>query len=167
MKKNKVPVLILILFLVLGTAWVVGAAPKLLSNAKPGDCKACHGDQKVLPDGHAKIEGMTWKECQNCHTPKQQNLLGKIPASHVHLLGGVTCVQCHGKGQPKAVEMATCVKCHGSPDDLAKKTANVKPENPHTSPHYGTTLDCNLCHHQHAKSENYCNQCHTFDYKVP
>jgi uncharacterized paraquat-inducible protein A len=27
---------------------------------------------------------------------------------------------------------------------------------------------CNLCHHQHEKSENYCAQCHSnFDFKVP
>jgi cytochrome c oxidase cbb3-type subunit 3 len=37
------------------------------------------------------------------------------------------------------------------------------PPNPHTSPHYGTELDCNLCHRQHAKSENYCAQCHASD----
>ncbi len=35
-------------------------------------------------------------------------------------------------------------------------------EPPHTSPHYGTELDCTLCHKQHAKNENYCNQCHKF-----
>jgi len=48
-----------------------------------------------------------------------------------------------------------------------QQEAGVKPSNPHTSPHYGMSLDCNLCHHQHAKSENYCSQCHKFDFKVP
>ncbi|MBW2098891.1 MAG: cytochrome c3 family protein [Deltaproteobacteria bacterium] len=32
--------------------------------------------------------------------------------------------------------------------------------NPHNSPHYGADLDCNFCHHQHSKSENFCAQCH-------
>ncbi len=41
---------------------------------------------------------------------------------------------------------------------LAAKTANLKPKNPHDSPHYGK---------QHAKSENDCAQCHKFGFKVP
>jgi hypothetical protein len=44
---------------------------------------------------------------------------------------------------------------------------NTKPTNPHTSPHYGTDLDCNLCHHQHAASEDYCAYCHDYDFKTP
>ncbi|HSD42833.1 MAG TPA: cytochrome c3 family protein [Burkholderiales bacterium] len=41
-------------------------------------------------------------------------------------------------------------------------------KNPHNSPHYGRDADCNLCHHQHAKSENYCAQYHEkWAFKVP
>lgn len=68
---------------------------------------------------------------------------------------------------PEPVEMSQCVTCHGATAKLAEKTKDIKPSNPHTSPHYGTDLDCNLCHHQHAKSENYCVQCHKFDFVVP
>lgn len=50
---------------------------------------------------------------------------------------------------------------------LTASTAGVKPTNPHNSPHYGKHADCNLCHHQHEKSENYCTQCHKFDFKLP
>ena len=159
---------LLVICLLFAAAWTVWAGPKLLSTAKAGDCKACHGADKVLPAEHPGTQGMDWKGCKACHMPDKANLIGKIPASHVHLLSGITCVKCHGKAKKQeAVDMKTCVACHGSPDALAAKTADVKPTNPHTSPHYGTTLDCNLCHHQHAKSENYCSQCHQFNFKVP
>ncbi|WP_418869780.1 cytochrome c3 family protein, partial [Sutterella wadsworthensis] len=39
--------------------------------------------------------------------------------------------------------------------------------NPHVSPHYGKTLECTNCHLMHQESENYCNQCHEFNFKVP
>jgi hypothetical protein len=110
---------------------------------------------------------MQWKDCQACHSEGKMSLLGKIPASHVHLLSGVNCAACHGAGKPEPVAMEKCVSCHGPTAKLAEKSAGVKPSNPHISPHYGTDLDCNLCHHQHAKSENYCLQCHKFDFKVP
>ena len=121
----------------------VSAAPKQVPGAKAGGCKACHQGDKMA-------------------------LAGTMPGSHVHQLTGVNCVGCHGKTEkPEALEMDKCVACHGSTAKLAEKTAKVKPENPHTSPHYGTELDCNLCHRQHAKSENYCNQCHSFNFRVP
>ena len=154
--------------LLMGTIQVVLAAPKLLPDAKAGDCAACHGKDKVLPDSHPDTKAMNWKGCQACHKEGRMALDGKMPGSHVHQLGGVNCAACHGKtGKPEALAMEKCVSCHGSTAKLAEKTAKVKPENPHTSPHYGTDLDCNLCHHQHARSENYCNQCHSFNFKVP
>jgi hypothetical protein len=111
---------------------------------------------------------MDMKACRACHTRDNMSLTGKFPGSHTHMLSGVNCVACHGKTkQPEEVAMEKCVACHGSTAKLAEKTKDVKPTNPHTSPHYGTELDCNLCHKQHAKSENYCAQCHKFDYKVP
>jgi hypothetical protein len=144
------------------------AAPKLLPKAKAGDCQACHGSEKVLPAGHVDSRSMSWEGCLACHREGKMSLTGKMPGSHRHQLRGVTCVQCHGKtAKPQSLTMDKCVSCHGSPDKLATKTAKVKPENPHTSPHYGTTLDCNLCHHQHTKSENYCSQCHQFKFSVP
>ena len=111
---------------------------------------------------------MNWQACKACHKEGKMALVGKLPGSHVHQLVGVNCVGCHGKAKKQeALAMEKCVSCHGATDKLAAKTAQVKPENPHTSPHYGTSLDCNLCHHQHAKSENYCSQCHNFNFKVP
>jgi len=145
-------------------AW---AAPKLLPDAKPGDCGACHGKDRVMPESHPDVKSMDWKGCKMCHKEGKMDLTGKLPGSHVHQLSGATCVKCHGSEKPEPLSMDKCVSCHGSTAKLAEKTAKVKPENPHTSPHYGTELDCNLCHHQHAKSENYCNQCHKFNFRVP
>jgi len=86
-----------------------------------------------------------------------------------HAGQGITCVQCHGKGAKKgAVPMRQCVGCHGDTKDLAARTAQVKPTNPHQNRHYGTQADCNRCHHEHAVSENFCLPCHTrFTFKVP
>jgi hypothetical protein len=124
--------------------------------------------EKVLPEKHTATKDMNKDACKACHTKDAMNLTGKMPGSHSHQLAGVNCEKCHGKtGKPEALTMEQCVACHGSTEKLAEKTKDVKPTNPHTSPHYGTNLDCNLCHHQHAKSENYCSSCHKFDFKVP
>ena len=145
------------------------AAPKLAqSKAKPGDCAACHADKKALPQTHPDTKTMDMKACRACHAADSMRLTGKFPAGHAHMLSGVSCEACHGKTkQPEEAPMEKCVACHGPTAKLAEKTKDLKPTNPHTSPHYGTELDCNLCHKQHAKSENYCAQCHKFDFKVP
>ena len=137
---------------------------------KAWDCAACHKDKKMLPDTHVPVTEMPYDGCLVCHAPggTAGTLKTKVPGSHLHTLRGIKCEQCHAKvKKPEEVEMAKCVACHGETVKLAEKTANVKPHNPHKSPHYGTDLDCNLCHHQHKKSENYCSQCHKFDFIVP
>ena len=169
MAKNKA---VIILFCIITMAFFTQtllAAPKLeQAKVKAGDCTGCHAKVKVLPDNHPDTKEMKLDACKACHGRDKANLAGKMPGSHHHQLAGINCAQCHGKAaKPEALAMEQCVACHGSTDKLAEKTKNVKPENPHTSPHYGTTLDCNLCHHQHAKSENYCSQCHKFDFKTP
>jgi len=89
--------------------------------------------------------------------------LGKL-----HALKGITCAQCHGNVKiPVPASMEKCVSCHET-KKLAEKTAGAKPTNPHENRHYGTEADCNLCHHQHKKSENFCLPCHQrFDFVVP
>lgn len=144
------------------------AEPKKVSTAKPGDCATCHESKKVLPQSHGDTKDMNYGGCIPCH-PKTGNgtLRTKMPGSHTHNLAGVTCEKCHGKAEKQeAPEMKQCLTCH-NPEKLVEKTAKIKPENPHTSPHYGSSLDCNLCHLQHGKSENYCNQCHQFNFVVP
>lgn len=80
---------------------------------------------------------------------------------------GVACEACHGpdKANPTEPTTATCTGCHDV-KALVAKTAGVKPNNPHTSPHYQDQLDCTNCHRGHEESENFCNQCHNFDFKV-
>lgn len=82
-----------------------------------------------------------------------------------HAAKGIACAQCHGENNEITTpDINQCTKCH-EPAALAERTKNVKPQNPHSSPHYGNTLECTLCHVQHAAPENYCNQCHSFDFK--
>ena len=84
-----------------------------------------------------------------------------------HVAKGIPCTACHGAKQEITTPgIDQCRQCH-NPDAVAEKTKNVKPRNPHVSPHYGKTLDCVLCHVQHDATENYCAQCHKFDFKVP
>ena len=148
--------------------WAASKPDMAKADVKGGDCAACHAGKKMLPDAHADTKSMNWEACKACHTGDNLSLTGKLTGSHYHQLAGVNCVKCHGKTKtPAALTMEQCIACHGATAKLAEKTKNVKPANPHTSPHYGTELDCNLCHHQHAKSENYCAQCHKFDFQTP
>lgn len=83
-----------------------------------------------------------------------------------HVARGIQCASCHGKNNEVAYpSIEQCTTCH-NPEQVAERTKGVKPQNPHVSPHYGKTLDCALCHLQHAKPENYCDQCHQFGFKV-
>lgn len=86
-----------------------------------------------------------------------------------HVAKGVSCEMCHGKGNPAELDppdINTCTKCHPT-QALVNKTKNVKPHNPHTSPHYQDKLECTNCHLGHEKSENFCAQCHDFKFNVP
>lgn len=184
MKNEKLKDVLLVVALVLFVVAIFAGGADAASKAKKAasakaktvevkswDCAGCHKDKKVLPDAHAPVKDMPYDGCLVCHIPGEGNagtLKTKVPGSHLHALRGIKCEQCHGKvKKPEPVEMAKCVACHGATAKLAEKTANVKPHNPHQSPHYGTDADCNLCHHQHAKSENLCAQCHKFDFVVP
>lgn len=149
------------------TYGTVGEARRV-AGIHAGNCTVCHKGHSILPVGHADTKVMTYKDCLKCHEKTgPARLEEKLPASHIHGLNGVTCAKCHGKQKkPEELETDQCTACHGT-EGLALKTAAVKPANPHNSPHYGPSLDCNLCHHQHRRSENYCSQCHKFDFTVP
>jgi Cytochrome c3 len=142
---------------------------KLLPDVKGSDCVGCHGGSSPLPQSHPNIAGKTFRDCDTCHAPgTAQQLSGKMPLFHQHILSGLTCASCHT--DPKAPELTAadvCMGCH-NPEKVSTTTANMKPANPHNSRHYGKKADCNICHHQHEKSENYCSQCHSnFNFKVP
>ncbi|GLH72785.1 hypothetical protein GETHLI_12870 [Geothrix limicola] len=94
---------------------------------------------------------------------------GQVARTSKHATQGITCAQCHGKAAKKSVvAMQQCLGCHGDTKELAARTAQVKPTNPHENRHFGTEADCNRCHHEHATSENLCLPCHLrFGFKVP
>ena len=92
---------------------------------------------------------------------------GKFLADR-HAAKGVQCASCHGPDakNPQEPTLATCTQCHPT-KALVEKTKDVKPTNPHTSPHYRDQLDCTNCHHGHEAPEVFCDQCHQFGFKVP
>lgn len=147
----------------------LAAGPTRDPAAQGTDCAACHKADMPLPGKHRSTKSMKLSDCLDCHEKgADDTLITKLPGSHLHQLAGVTCADCHGgNGKPVAVEMDKCLSCHGSGKKVAALTAKVKPQNPHVSTHYNTDLDCNVCHHQHTKSENFCVECHKFEFKVP
>lgn len=141
--------------------------PKRLETAKAGDCKACHETQKVLPKEHKDTIPMTGADCGECHKSGPSSLRTKLPLAHLHQLNGTACRDCHdSKEAPQALTTQQCLACHGSYDEVAAGTAGSDPD-PHNSPHYGKEQDCDLCHHQHQASENFCSQCHEWKLTVP
>ena len=87
----------------------------------------------------------------------------------VHTARGMTFEMCHGKGNPAELDppdIKKCTQCHATVT-LVAKTKNVKPQNPHVSPHYQDQLECTNCHHMHEESENFCGQCYDFKFQVP
>ena len=81
-----------------------------------------------------------------------------------HQKFGIGCAACHGdKNEISVPEKSQCIQCHATAD----LTKNTDKNNPHLSPHYPEGLECTVCHVQHGKSEDYCAQCHTFNFKVP
>ncbi len=82
-----------------------------------------------------------------------------------HKVAGISCEGCHKENPPKEqVPTPVCIECHGNQEKIAEKSRHVTP-NPHDS-HLGA-LKCELCHHAHRPSENYCGTCHEFNFKVP
>lgn len=73
------------------------------------------------------------------------------------------CTTCHvEKNIPPT--RAQCSSCHED-KALVTATADVKPVNPHVSPHYD--LDCTNCHKGHSAGTDFCSQCHKFDFRMP
>jgi len=91
-----------------------------------------------------------------------------VMTADLHKDKGVGCDGCHGSDKTKTfVPSERCLTCHGGRSALVKKTAEVKPENPHDSPHWGSRMECNVCHRQHEKTVDWCSHCHAFNFKVP
>jgi len=77
----------------------------------------------------------------------------------VHESNKVECAACHLNGTEKIAPDSACYTCHGTYEDMAKATAELKP-NPHDA-HIGQ-IRCTLCHSTHKPSKVYCDECHTF-----
>jgi cytochrome b subunit of formate dehydrogenase len=142
--------------------------PERLMTAQSGDCAACHGTQQMLPTGHLNTRGLTLGECRMCHQDEEVPMTNRLPLSHAHQLSGIACSDCHGdQDPPQSVEKDQCITCHDE-QELIRRTEYLREleANPHDSPHYGTDLDCNMCHYEHSESELFCSQCHDFDFVV-
>jgi fumarate reductase flavoprotein subunit len=78
---------------------------------------------------------------------------------------GVECSGCHRESPPKQMPGSdVCMGCHGDAAKISEKTSKLD-TNPHDT-HMGE-MDCHQCHKGHQRSVSVCNQCHTFDMKVP
>ena len=155
--------------LLLSVLWMESgfSADQKVMVVEPGNCSRCHQEKSILIVDHVSTKSMRMGECLECHKEEGMQLEGKMSGSHLHLLRGMVCRDCHGdKETYSLVGTDTCLKCHISGQAVAKLTDTLDP-NPHNSIHYGEDLDCDLCHHMHKKSELYCDQCHMFSNVVP
>jgi hypothetical protein len=91
---------------------------------------------------------------------------GPVKTSKHKKYAELTCNDCHLKTKPEPLTTEQCLSCHGSLEKVAEATKDLDPD-PHNSPHYGPELDCDLCHHEHSVSENFCAQCHEWELTVP
>lgn len=89
-----------------------------------------------------------------------------------HIARGLNCTTCHSNMLKGTIRLNkdkrdVCVDCHGWYDELVKRSASDDPEevNPH-SQHDGE-LPCKTCHKGHREGDNYCGQCHFYNFKVP
>lgn len=142
---------------------------KLIQGVAPGNCIACHGEAAVLPKDHPETFNMIYNDCKVCHTNAQLQegqpnaLSGRISLGHIHTLGGIDCAGCHGTTLEPLL-IGDCLACHGDYKAQANRLNTSLPK-VHDS-HMGD-LACNLCHKAHARSVNFCSQCHDWNYLVP
>ena len=141
-----------------------GAKATLKGDVPLTDCSGCHGSTSVLPAGHVSPAEEKHADCSRCHKDEKTGLRSRWPLSHTHMANDIACDECHDKKPFKAVPTARCRECHGGPEEMAALTKSME-HNPHESPHYGNDMDCDMCHHLHAASENMCNNCH--DLRIP
>ncbi|MFY9110396.1 MAG: cytochrome c3 family protein, partial [Desulfomonilia bacterium] len=79
----------------------------------------------------------------------------------VHRDAGITCARCHGEKPSEPVPTAVCAGCH---PNVKEPSPSGDLHNPHDS--HMPFPDCSSCHHAHKPSENQCNNCHNFEFKM-
>jgi len=133
---------------------------------EPQFCATCHIMQPYLDSwqgsdlgagAHAEYD----VECLDCHVPTLQQQVNEF----VVYVQGDYDVPLRELKYPKE----ECLQCHehGSYEEIIEMTAHFEDEvgaNPHDS-HYGE-MECRLCHKMHKESEDYCAQCHAYDWAV-
>lgn len=83
------------------------------------------------------------------------------------------CQVCHGTNAVVAANVPDdeielnkkCTTCHGDFKKLANKSLKYDPHNSHLSDR--SAINCTVCHSVHSKPKLICNDCHTFDMKMP
>ena len=86
-------------------------------------------------------------------------------------MGG--CQVCHGTNAVTADKVPDdeielnkkCSTCHGDYKKLANKSLHFDPHNSHLSDR--SAINCTACHSAHSQPKLVCNDCHTFDLKMP
>jgi len=131
---------------------------ELVKSADPAKCAECHGDDPVLPKGHPDTANMVLRECRDCHQDMGLSL------GHIHTLAGNDCETCHMENPAEAPTMEDCFACH---EDYAESENYLNPTLPKVHDSHMGDLACDLCHKIHGKSENFCAQCHDWNYIVP
>ncbi len=84
----------------------------------------------------------------------------KVPTADRHVQRNVSCVGCHGEGQPTAATQKACLTCHKSLEAVAERTKELN-YNPHKN-HFteGSEVQCLQCHQGHKDDILACSQCH-------
>ena len=129
------------------------------------DCSVCHvmdtyfdslQDTHLLAYTHAQ-EGLA---CLDCHEVEA------VEQAHEGAVAGIPMKQ-------RKFEMEFCLDCHlpnehTSYAEIIERTEGLEEEigaNPHDS-HFGE-MECRVCHKIHRESEDYCAQCHSWEWEVP
>jgi cytochrome c nitrite reductase small subunit len=124
--------------------------------------------------------------CETCHIMDAyvESWQESDYGAYAHAIEGVTCLECHEPTLQQQVDelvvymrgdfdvplaqirypMSECLECHEDYATLAELTSGGE-FNPHDS-HWGE-LECGTCHHMHAASVDYCDQCHQTNMQVP
>jgi len=140
------------------------------SPATMKDCFSCH---KATKKGVVTFPGRPGMKASKEKMPGMykyfESWMGSEHLDGSHRLKGVYCLDCHADYMDEyAVENTKpgCVECHGGDEEMANKTKATKfMQNPHKS-HY-MDLKCSACHCSHKPFEDFCAQCHPFNFKAP
>lgn len=134
-------------------AWSVitgsAASVERSSEAKPGDCKACHSAKAVLPEKHMATANMKWQQCLMCHKNDKVPLKDKVPATHARMLSEESNKVVPPSGSDRSVPAESAAKSEGDPPSDSGKHEIAKAKAPvpkcvacHSRPEYNKNFSC-------------------------